>query len=73
LIRADAEGGLASTGATLTSDDLAGCGLSGREVREFVAKMSAPEAPDFELELGTMRSAEDMAARLEQAVPGTFE
>lgn len=73
LVSVDADGGLAASGAALTRDDLAGCGLSGREIREFLDKLAEPEAPDFALDLGTMRSAEEMAARLERAVPGTFE
>ncbi len=73
LVRADGEGGLVGTGAALSSDDLSGCGLSGREVREFLAKMSAPESPDFDLDLGTMRSAEEMAQLMEQAVPAPRE
>lgn len=73
LVSSDDDGGLAGTGARLSSADLADCGLSGREIREFLTKMQAPELPEFDLDLGTMRSAEEMAARLERAVPGSFE
>ena len=71
LLASDGHGGLAPTGEGLSEEALAECGLSGREVREFVAKMVAPESPDFQLDLATMRTAEEMAALIETAVPGS--
>lgn len=75
LVKADGEGGLLGTEASLSADDLAAFGLSGREVREFVAKMSAPEVQEFSLDLDSMRSAEEMSTLMAQAVPdpGTGE
>ncbi len=73
LLRTDGESGLAPSGVSLTATDLAECGLSGREVREFIEKMATPDTPDFELDLTRMKPAEEMAALLERAVPGSFE
>jgi len=53
--------------------ELAEVGLSAREIRELLEKLTPPERPDFELDLGLMRSAEDMAREMEKAVPGNFE
>ena len=44
-----------------------------REAREFVGKFQTAEVPDYELDLSLMRRAEDLAAELEEAVPGSFE
>jgi thymidylate synthase (FAD) len=49
--------------------DLEGFGLSAREVTEFVAKLAPTARPDFELDLSTMRSAEDVADEMARAVP----
>jgi thymidylate synthase (FAD) len=54
-------------------DDLADLGLSKREIRELVEKLRPTERPDFELDLSRMRSAEEVAAEMEQAVPGVYE
>jgi thymidylate synthase (FAD) len=54
-------------------DELAGLGLSKREIRELVAKLRPTDRPDFELDLSRMRSAEEVAAEMEQAVPGVYE
>ncbi|MEK9501842.1 FAD-dependent thymidylate synthase [Gemmatimonadota bacterium DH-20] len=69
LVAVDDEGAVAGTSARLTPDDLLACGLSGREVREFLAKLQVEEPRDFELDLSTMRSAEDMADEMGSAVP----
>jgi len=44
-------------------------GLSPREARELLEKLEPRERPDFELDLATMVSAEDMAAKMAQSVP----
>ena len=54
-------------------DELAGLGLSKREIRELVEKLRPTERPDFELDLSRMRSAQEVAAEMEQAVPGVHE
>lgn len=60
-------------GAALDADALGDFGLSPREAREFLDKLGAGDRPDFELDLGEMVSAETMAERMYQAVPGSFE
>lgn len=66
-VRARAEGGIVSR------EDFKEFGLAPREAREFVAKFQPSEVPDYELDLSRMRRAEDLAAELEEAVPGSFE
>lgn len=53
----------------LSREELEEAGLSTREVRELKEKLTAPEAPDFELDLSRMRRAEDVATEMEAAVP----
>jgi len=60
-------------GARVTVDDMRAAGLSPREARELLDKVRAPEHPDFELDLSTMRSADEMAEAMYRAVPGEFE
>lgn len=43
--------------------------MSGREVDEIMAKLGPDERPDFALDLGNMVEAEEMAARVAEAVP----
>ncbi len=73
LLEADESGVRARAEAALTVDDLQALGLSPREVQELVTKLQVPSHPDFELDLSTMRSAEDMAKEMYEAVPGSFE
>jgi len=56
------------TAAELTED-----GLSPREIRELVEKLTAPDHPDFELDLSAMETADEVAARMYKAVPGSLE
>ena len=42
-------------------------------IRELVEKLQAPDRPDFELDLARMRTAEDVAAEMYEAVPGDFQ
>jgi len=74
LLEADAEGVRPREGGeSLALKCFQKFGLSGREAREFVEKLQATDVPDYELDLTLMRRAEDMAAELEEAVPGAFE
>jgi hypothetical protein len=62
----------ARPGANVGKDDMKAAGLSPREIRELVEKLQAPERPDFELDLSRMRTAEEVAAEMYEAVPGDF-
>ena len=74
LLAADADGGIrARPGGVISAEAMAEAGLSGREARELMEKLEAPDHPDFELDLSTMRSPEDVAKEMYQAVPGSFE
>ena len=72
LLEVREDGVAARDGAALDGAGLAELGLSGREVRELQAKLAPPGRPDFELDLGAMRPAEEVAAEMARAVP-TFE
>ena len=70
LIEAEQDGLAVRAGATrLGRRELGRLGLSGREVRELLAKVAAPQRPDFSLNLAAMRSAEEVAETMRQAVP----
>ncbi len=56
-------------GAGLRADGLEALGLSPREIREFLAKLDPAPRPDFELDLATMRTAEDVSEEMARAVP----
>jgi thymidylate synthase (FAD) len=73
LLEPAGEGVRARDGAALGAEELAACGLSPREAREFIEKLAPGARPDFELDLSSMRSADEMAARMFEAVPGSFE
>ena len=74
LLEADAEGVRPRDGAdSLALKDFQEFGLSPREAREFVEKLQPTDVPDYELDLSLMRPAEELAAELEAAVPGSFE
>jgi thymidylate synthase (FAD) len=62
----------ARAGASVSKDDMKAAGLSPREIRELVEKLQAPDRPDFELDLARMRTAEEVAAEMYEAVPGEF-
>ena len=67
------EGISARDGASLGAEELAEAGLSAREVSELVAKLQAPKRPNFDLDLSKMKSAEEVAKTMSEAVPGNFE
>ncbi|MCY3545426.1 MAG: FAD-dependent thymidylate synthase [Gemmatimonadetes bacterium] len=69
LVAVDADGVAARSGAGLTNSDLAGLGLSGREIRELKEKLVPREVPDYELDLTQMRDPQDVAAEMDRAVP----
>ena len=73
LLQADADGLRPRAGAAAGAEDLKEAGLSNREIAELAEKLQAPGHPDFELDLSTMQTADEVAARMYQAVPGTFE
>jgi len=58
---------------SFSSDKLKEIGLSGREIEEFLGKLRRPSVEDFELDLSTMRKAEDVQSEMHKAVPGHFE
>ena len=53
----------------LSRAELRESGLAPREIRELLAKIEAPNRPDFSLELADMRSAEEMEEKMLAAVP----
>ena len=74
LLEADAEGVRPRDEADgLALKDFQEFGLAPREAREFVEKLQPTDVPDYELDLSRMRPAEQLAAELEEAVPGSFE
>jgi thymidylate synthase (FAD) len=73
LLDASEAGIVARPNVTVGDEELASLGLSGREIREFKAKLQPRERPDFEVELGDMRPADEVAAEMAKAVPGFEE
>ena len=70
LVRAEGDRLAVREGASAVSrTELANLGLSGREFRELLAKVEAPERPDFDLDLAAMRDAAEMEERMQAAVP----
>ena len=53
----------------LSRRELGRLGLAGREIRELLAKIEAPERPDFSLDLADMRDAAEIEAEMDAAVP----
>jgi thymidylate synthase (FAD) len=72
LVTASDESVAARAGASVGKDAMKAAGLSPREIRELVEKLQAPDRPDFELDLARMRTAEEVAAEMYEAVPGDF-
>jgi len=73
LVESSDHGVSARSGAEVSTEEMRGAGLSPREIRELVEKLQAPDRPDFELDLSRMRSAEDVAAEMYEAVPSDFD
>jgi thymidylate synthase (FAD) len=55
--------------ATLDAAAMAGLGLSRREIIELVEKLQPVAERDFELDLDAMKTAEEMGAKMQEAVP----
>ena len=66
--RGDGIGVRSDTGA-VEGARLKELGLSPREARELLEKLEPRPRPDFELDLGSMVSADEMAAKMAQSVP----
>jgi thymidylate synthase (FAD) len=64
-----ADDGIAAAGGAVTRAQLAGHGLSNREIDELYAKLRPAQTPDFELDLATAKHGEEFARRFEAAVP----
>ncbi|MFW6083806.1 MAG: FAD-dependent thymidylate synthase [Gemmatimonadota bacterium] len=63
--------GITATSERRSAEELKAAGLSGREVRELIAKLQPADRPDYTLDLSEMQAAEDVAARMAEAVPET--
>ncbi|MFP4623186.1 MAG: FAD-dependent thymidylate synthase [Gemmatimonadota bacterium] len=61
----------ARDGAALDTAALRDHGLSKREVLELAGKLQPSDIPDFDLDLGRMRAAADVAEEMRAAVPGS--
>ncbi len=71
LVQADGDSVRTRDGVVLSKADLSDLGMSGREIAELIEKLAPPDRPDFALDLDGMRSAEDVAREMDEAVPGT--
>jgi thymidylate synthase (FAD) len=69
LLTAAEQGISAKEGAAISTEEMKEAGLSAREVRELLEKIRAPVRPDFDLDLSQMVSADEMGARMYEAVP----
>ena len=69
LLKPDPEAGSIRASGVATTDDAKAAGLSPREIRELIEKLSPSERPDFSLDLERMQSAESMAKKMAEAVP----
>jgi flavin-dependent thymidylate synthase len=73
-VLAGSEAGVgARDGAVVSTEEMKALGLSAREIVELIEKLQAPGHPDFELDLSGMMSADEMAAKMYEAVPAPFE
>jgi len=75
LLLEPAEDGIrARPGAgVVTKERMKEMGLSPREIDELREKLQPVPAPDLELDLGRMRSAEEVEREMYEAVPSAFE
>lgn len=69
LLHVDEGGVHARQGASASDDNLSQGGLSGREIHELKAKLQLGTTPDFDLDLGAMRTAEEVGREMSEAVP----
>jgi thymidylate synthase (FAD) len=70
LLRPDGEGGVRASEGHVSRQALLAAGLSNRETDELLAKLTAQERPDFELDIAQGLPAEHFAERFAAAVPG---
>lgn len=63
------DGGLQSSGGSLSAADLEALGLAKRELAELLTKLEASTPPDFELNLANAKSAEWFSEEFQKAVP----
>lgn len=73
LVTSSDAGLAARDGASVSEDEMKAAGLSAREVRELVEKLQAPAPMDFDLDMASMESADEMAAKMYEAVPSSFD
>lgn len=73
LVEGSEDGIAARDGARVSTEAMKEAGLSPREIRELLEKLEPPDHPDFDLDLSAMMSAEEVSARMYEAVPGSFE
>jgi thymidylate synthase (FAD) len=73
LVEASGDGLASTDAASVSKEEMKEAGLSPREIRELVEKIQAPERQNFDLDLPRMRSAEDVAAEMYEAVPSDFD
>ncbi|MEB2312653.1 MAG: FAD-dependent thymidylate synthase [Sorangiineae bacterium] len=69
LVSADGGALAARPGAALDAAALGDLGLGVREAGELIEKLTRGAVPDFRLDLGRARTAEEYAARFAEAVP----
>ncbi|MEX2532141.1 MAG: FAD-dependent thymidylate synthase [Gemmatimonadota bacterium] len=71
LVETDGDGVLRARDGVgeVSAEDMAESGLSAREVRELIEKLQPASRPDFELDLGRMRPAAEVAEEMAEAVP----
>lgn len=69
LVQRDGQGLRVTDRRGLDKEELEGLGLSPREIREFVAKLERSDPPDYDLDLSSMRSADEVRREMEEAVP----
>ena len=73
LVSVEAGGLRANPGAGVDAAGLEALGLAKREARELLAKLSATDVPDFELDLSRARPGQEFAERFAAAVPKVDE
>ena len=73
VVEGSDEGLVAREGAAVSGDAMKEAGLSPREIRELLEKLEEPGHPDFDLDVSQMMSADDVATKMYEAVPDSFE
>lgn len=73
LLTSGDDGLKAQADASVTTAELKEAGLSNREIAELFEKLEAPGSADFELDVSRMKDADQIAEKMAEALPGTFE